>query len=346
MRRLLLLACLVLPASAFAGDVLLEGTVAGESDNAPLAGIEVSVLEPAGVATQPASSDAAGHFKLHLTVPSGYRHRSGYVVLRFGGTGIRQQDTYQQCDLSTASHCAIGTIRLAAPGGVSSLSPEERNRLRTHIALHGDALFVLPYRMIAAANSAGIDMELFRWALETSINTRIQELEQDLEIEQLGEPLPPLGLVTLEPDFAGLPLPKQRAVGEFVRALAVISGIGQWKQPDGDAARVNIQSNFFVMPPATGEQTRLLRVRDTDLPAAAVNSLELADQLSPLWGHFALVAVAGREYERARAANDRPALERIRAYLIAERGRLGEEDSYRKNDLERLLRRVQEALQP
>ena len=55
--------------------------------------------------------------------------------------------------------------------------------------------------------------------------------------------------------------------------------------------------------------------------------------------------MAGREYERAAAANDRPALKRVRAYLIAERGRLSEEDSYRKNDLERLLRHVEEALQ-
>lgn len=345
MRRLLLFACLALPVSALARGVVLDGTVAGEPDSAPLAGVEVSILEPPGLASRPATSDAAGRFRLELAVPEGYRHRSGYVVLRFARTGLRQQDIYQQCNLGKTTHCAAGTVGLAAPGGTSALSAGEQERLRTHIAAQGNALFLTPYRVIAAAGTDGIDMELFRWALETAINTRIQELEQDLEVEQLDAPLPPVGLVSLEPDFAGLPLPKQQAVGEFVSALAVISGIGQWKAANGAGEQVSIQSSFFVMPPAAGKQSRLLQVRDANLPAAAVNSIELADQLSPLWGHFALIAVAGREYERAAAANDRPALKRVRAYLIAERARLSKEDSYRKNDLERLLRHVQEALQ-
>lgn len=100
------------------------------------------------------------------------------------------------------------------------------------------------------------------------------------------------------------------------------------------------------MPPEAGSQTRLLRVRDADLPATAMNSIELADNLSPMWGYFALVAVAGREYVRAKAAGDTETLRRIRAYLIAERGRLREEEVYRKKDLDRLLERVQQELEP
>jgi hypothetical protein len=279
-----------------------------------------------------------------LTVPDTIEHRSGYIVLRFVKSGLQPQDIYQKCKLHTAQQCAVGTVVLPQSEGASALSTEEQNMLRVHRAPEGNALFVTPYRVVASPSEAAtIDMELFRFSLETAINTRIQELEEDHEVGQFSVPLPPVGLVSLERDFAGLPLPKQQAVGEYVSALAVISGIGQWKAAQG---LVSIQSNFFVMPPEAGSQTRLLRVRDADLPASAMNSIELADNLSPLWGHFALVAVAGREYVRAKAADDKQTLRRIRAYLIAERGRLGEEEIYKKKDLDRLLERVEGELEP
>jgi len=294
----------------------------------------------------PATSDSAGVFRLSLAIPGGFQHRSGYIVLHFEKSGMRTQDIYQRCDLSEAQRCDVGAVGLVEAEGASSLSNEEKNTLRSHIAARGNTLFVMPYHVIAAPETSGIDMELFRWSLETAINTRIQELEQDLKIQQLDELLPPIGLVSLEPNFEALPLPKQQAIGEFVSALAVISGIGQWKGSSEASEQVSIQSNFLVMPPASGSHTRLLRVRDADLPASTVNSIELADNLSPLWGHFALIAVAGRELERATAADDQEALKRIRAYLIAERGRLDEEETFKKNDLERLLARVEGAIRP
>ena len=343
MRLSLIALCLLLPGLVLARQVSITGEVTTESSAAPLAGVNVSILEPAGLLTQTVATDPAGQFRMPITVPEAIEHRSGYVVLRFEKDGLQRQDIYLKCDLRAAPQCAAGTVALPRSEGASALSEEEQDRLRPHRAPEGSALIVMPYRMIAPpSETAAIDMELFRFSLETAINTRIQELEQDHEVGQFSMPLPPVGLVALEKDFEDLPLHKQQAVGQYVSALAVISGIGQWRAAQD---LVSIQSNFFVMPPEAGSQTRLLRVRDADLPATAINSIELADNLSPMWGHFALVAVAGREYVRAKAAGDKENLRRVRAYLIAERGRLREEEIYKKKDLDRLLETVQQELE-
>jgi len=334
---------LLFPVLSFASNINIHGSIVSSAANKALSGVKVSLMEPFGFSSSITSTDHQGRFKLDLVRPQTLNLHSRFITLRFEKNGYQKSDQLHSCDLKTQNQCDIETIELYQLKQPTTLSQNEQEMLTNYTGNQGNSLFLIPYRMLPDDAPVQIDVELFVFALQSAINTRMQNLEEFLGV-QAFEPLPPIELQTLTETISRMSLGKRRSIGEYVTALAMISGMSQWKSNQGDNQQMSIYSNFLVMPTETGKNPRLLQVRDKGLSSEAVNSIELADQLSPLWGHFALLAIAGKEYARAAENGDKAVLERIRAYLIAEKATLQKEETFKLNDLNRLLAKIEGGL--
>lgn len=343
--RLMLLPLLIMPGSALAADYTIRGSVLSAPEDLPIAGVNIELVEPAGALSPSTISDENGNFSVTFSTPTSHNFHSPYIVFKYHKTGYHESVNYQQCDFNTSSVCKTDAIQLSKIQQPTDLSLEEQSQLAAHTNNTGNSLFLIPYRMLPDNAPSQIDQEIFAYALQSAITTRMQDLEEYLGV-QAFDPLPPIELRTLEQSLSITGLAKRRSIGQYVNALAMISGISQWKNGDGEQIKMNIYSDFLVVPAEQGKNSRLLQVRDKGLSSETVNSIELADQLSPLWGHFALLAIASKEYERATKNGDNSMLERIKAYLIAEKATLSKNETFKLNDLNRLLNKIDGRLYP
>ena len=342
-RRILFFLALLFPVFLLAAGINIQGVIVSNSANTPLPNVSVTLMEPAGFSSSTTSTDHQGRFNLDLIRPQNLNIHSRFITLRFEKQGFQKSDTLHSCNLKTENQCDIETIQLYQLKQPTSLTQDEQNILTSYAKNQGNSLFLIPYRMLPENAPVQIDLELFVFALQSAINTRIQDLEEFIGVQSF-EPLPPIELQTLTELISKMDLGKRRSIGKYVNALAMISGISQLKNIQAGDQQMSIYSEFLVMPVGGGKNSRLLQVRDKGLSSEDVNSIELADQLSPLWGHFALLAIAGKEYSRAMADGDVTALKRIRAYLIAEKATLKKDEALKLNDLKRLLAKIEGGL--
>lgn len=343
MTYILILISLLLPLMANAIEIDIQGVIVSGEQKKPIAGVKIDLLEPAIFSTQTTITNTQGEFNLHFNKPENINIYSRYITLRITKNGYLKLDTLHPCNLKSKQQCDLESVQLEKLKQPSNLSQQEQHDLSKLAANQGNSLFLIPFKVIPDDTPAQIDLELFAYALQSAINTRMQDLEEYLGV-QVFDPLPPIELQTLTQSLAATDLAKRRSIGEYIKALAMISGISQWKSSQNNDPKINLYSDFLVMPSESGKSPRLLQVRDKELTPDTINSIELADQLSPLWGHFALLAIAGKEVTRATISGDNSTLERIRAYLIAEKATLEKNDSYKLNDLNRLLARIEQRL--
>lgn len=88
------------------------------------------------------------------------------------------------------------------------------------------------------------------------------------------------------------------------------------------------------------------QVVDEGILVRELGSPSLSNKLNPLWAHNTLLAVCRREIVLAQARKDPEALERIRAYLLAERSQAGKYEKLKVQELNLLLGQIDGAAGP
>jgi|GEM_PF-4673827 len=341
-KRRLLLVLVMLPLLCSGREITLNGSVTAGPQHLPVAGVEVSLQDPPGLSGGRVQTDRNGNFRMQLRLSDDQPIDMPYLVLHLQGPRVLPMDIYQPCELEHTDQCQADPVNMPLQGNSSPLSDQERASLPQ--MLPGEyALLLTPYEMIPSNSPIRIDSRLFAASMRRTINTHLNELGSTPGTLPFDH-LPPVDMRTIGDNLSTAHLRKRQAIGEYSRALAVVSGLGEWKSQDGDTGRVTLSTEFLLIPPEPGGAAHLLEIRDPNLPAADVNSLELASHLSQLWKRFSLVALAERELARARQAGDRQALDRIYAYVVAQRGQLTAGERGKAAELTRLLRRIDEAL--
>lgn len=342
-----LLAAGMLASASAAADLTVSGSVVTGPDRTGVAGVQVDLEVRGRLVPDAARTDAAGRFEARVALPPGAIPASVAVTARYAKDGFDPLQAVEPCapGAAAAARCALRPAELVATAGLAALTEEELRTLAPLRSAEGSTLYLLEYQVLPPGPSAPrIDPNSLAVSLRMAIATAMDELYSDPALADY-DPLDAAGLVAVPPPVTATSPEKAKAVGERLNALGVVSGTGLVRADDGEPASVTMTSNLVLMPSGE-ERSRSLLVRDPELPAALLSSGELSLRLSPLWNQSAFLAVCRREFARARAQGDREGLERLRAYLVAERSRAGPDQGMQRADLDRLLRRVEQELGP
>jgi hypothetical protein len=344
-RALWLLAAGALASPAAAADLTVAGSVVTGPDRTPVAGVQVDLEVRGRLVPDAARTDAAGRFEARVPLPPGSVPASMAVAARYLKDGFDPLQAVEPCAPGggPGARCTLRPAELLATAGLAALTEEEIRILASLRSAEGSTLYLLEYQVLPPGPSAPrIDPNSLAVSLRMAIATAMDDLYADPALADY-DPLDAAGLVAVPPPVTAASPEKAKAVGERLNALGVVSGTGLLRGGGGEPPAVTMTSNLVLMP-AGEERSRSLLVRDPEIPAGLLSSGELSARLSPVWNQSAFLAVCRREFARARAQQDRRGLERLRAYLIAERSRAGPGQGMQRADLDRLLRRVEQEL--
>ncbi len=344
LNKALFLLAFVVPLICHAREVAVSGVATLGSTGRPATGVNVTLLEPPGLLAGSVKTDQQGRFRmnLHLTEDQGLVGRS--VALRFEGHGVHPINIiYRNCDLRTAVRCEEELVALplleddgSAPNSVIGNVPQ--------IPAGEYGLVLSPYEIVPPSSRRKIDTGLFASTMRRAINAHLTELGAAADLQGIGR-LPLLDIYTTDRPLARASLHARRVLGEMSGAIAVIAGQGQWAQePAGES--IALVTDFLLMPPTPTENPLFVEIKDPSTPLARFSSLDLADQLSPLWKRYSLVALAEWELERAIRTGDRHAMDRVYVYVAEERNRLSGAEKARAAELRGLLKRIDKARSP
>jgi hypothetical protein len=99
--------------------------------------------------------------------------------------------------------------------------------------------------------------------------------------------------------------------------------------------------------PFDAEATPIREVYSYTVPVAELQFPERYEQMGARWGFYTLMSLCVRELKVFKAAeppSERTRLERVRAYLLAERAQLPRDEPFKLHYIERLLGQVNQSL--
>lgn len=322
--------CLPPPGAAQAQSV--EGVVREQS---PLAGVAVQA-ELDGRALAGVSTDSAGRFSLPLG--TGARATSD-LLLSFTKKGFRQENRSLTVGAATAKPLDVVLLPLAGAGAITDA---DRKLLDPHRTLAGiGPLMFVPYTLTGGAlagNADELNLRL-RAQLQRLILTHVQTALPDADTRAIS--LTPLNVT------AATDLERLRTFGEYVNALAVISGLGIG-EGSGGAQKFEFSSNFVIIPRTNTFEPPVLTIVDI-VPAASVGRVSLDQHMSREWGRATVIALAVRDLKAAQSLSPparQNALKQVRRYLIAERANVGANEAVSARKLQQLLDQVNQDLEP
>ena len=301
----------------------LTGTVTAADK--PLADVAV-VAEADGRGFGNARTDAQGQFAIPLAPAGSARD----FAVTFGKTGFRSE--VRRLDRSAASRPL--QVKLLAATGPGAVSPQDEEKLRALITPAGTGpLMFVPYTLPGGGQAVAANQSL-RLQLERLIMTHVQSTVGGAGVSMTALPL------DANNDIARL-----QAIGEFVNALGVVSGMGL---DDGSGQSLELSSSFVIIPRAKLFEPPVLNIIDT-VPARRLGLSALDQSFSRMWGRATVFALAARDLKAAEALGDearRAELKRVRAYLVAERGAVGPSDAIGTARLNELIDRVSREVGP
>lgn len=230
-------------------------------------------------------------------------------------------------------------IELLPRTGQGAISDDVRKILEPAVTRVGTGpLVFVPYRLPAAAalGAAGELNERLRTQLQRLILTHVQLSVTDADTRDVA-----LAQINVE---AG-DLERLRTYGEFVNALAVVSGLGI---ADSGAQTIELASSFVIIPRATQFEPPVLTIVDT-LPAASIGRAALDQRMSREWGRATVIALAVRNLKDAQGLGGeqkRAVLQKTERFLVAELSDVGANDQLSARKLQQLLEQVRRELSP
>ena len=349
MRRtclLILLLITLLPHELQAQDGMLSVQVVSLPAENPLEGVRVDLFVQGRLQSPSPVTNAAGLLLFDLKHAARPDERKVTVSLSFHKDAFRRLNLTRECSVRGPSGCSDVEIKMEPVSGSSVLTQEEKNLLKDLVSNVGIALFLMPYQQLPANGEGQLSLDVLATSLDRAITTQIQALERGEPSGPRLEPLPAISLIPLSSEELAIPatnFEKLRNIGEYVQGLAVISGSAFAP----DTGRIEVSSNFLIIPGADAQVRQRQRVDDRDLPTP-LNPFELESRLSPAWGYNTLLALGLREYALAKAATEpaQPAqLLRMYRYLVAARADASERAGMELNDLNTLIELIERELQ-
>lgn len=318
--RLIALAALVAVAALAAVNAqTLSGTVV--SRGVPLADVAVTA-EADGRRLASVTTDAQGRFAIDVATS-----KARDFLLEFSRAGFRRD--VKVLDRSTLSR-PLQVVLLPA-SGPGAISPEDEQKLKALVTPAGTGpLMFVPYSLPAGTDAATASAlnERLRLQLQRLIITHVQA--PSVVADSRGVSLTPL------PVAANNDLERLRAVGEFVNALAVVSGIGI---DDAATPTIELASSYVIIPRGDLFEPPVLNIVDT-VPAQQIGRVALDQKMSRMWGRATVLALAARDLREAKSlpvAARKIELARVKRYLVAERADVGARDELGEAKLKELI---------
>jgi hypothetical protein len=359
MRLLTLIAAvLLLTGEALAQELFsgrIQGTVVtGSNTVRPLGEVAWSVEAQGKLVS--GKVDTSGRFEIDLPAlfPDWKAEAGKHLAVNFSKQGYEQVIWVLDCASVGQAECRDLKVKLTPlPGGrvgdkSIALDPDEIDTLDRYYRRTGRTLYLLPYSVAVPASGKTVE-DVAPVLLETFHSNIIDHL-QTLPV------IPPPQNITPPTDIGLQPLNKVRVTlmdtekiqlyGDYLNALAIIGGAGSVQRDAAGNEVVRVRFHYQTIP----FQEKFAPIREVvsfTAPAAELNFPELYEKVSARWGLYTLLALSVREvreFERTKPAGDRTKLERVRAYLVAERSQLRSDEPLKMQHIQKLLDLVDEKL--
>lgn len=327
--------------------------VTGVQTGEPLQGVTLSV-EAHGKLIPGGETDDAGRFDIDLTtLMPGWGSEDGRrLAVSFAKPGYEQVIWSLDCHGAGQSACHdLDVVLTPLPdSGVStlevSIDPDEIEVLDEHYRRSGLTLYFLP---LAASVALG-----------DAVATRILEALQDTITNHLQTlpVVPPPSDITPPPDVElvrldGLQVAltdagKIQLYGRYLKTLAMINSAVRIQRDANGAEVAQLTFHYRGIPFDLGA-TPIREIYSYTVPVAELHFPERYEQMGARWGFYTLLSLCIRELStfKARASpSDRTPLERVRAYLLAERSQLQRDEPLKLQIIEELLDLVNQHLGP
>lgn len=295
---------------------------------------DVSILvEVNGRRLTTVSTDAGGRFSFSLASGTG---PSSDVLISFSRAGFAPATRLVSARDAAARPLEIELLPRTGQGAISE---EVRKILEPAVTRVGTGpLMFVPYRLPADATLGTVSdlNQRLRMQLQRLILTHVQLSVPDADTRDIA-------LAQLNVEAADLE--RLRTYGEFVNALAMVSGLGI---ADGGTQTIELASSFVIIQRAPQFEPPVLTIVDT-VPAASIGRVALDQRMSKEWGRATVIALAVRDLKNAQGlsgAQKRAALEKTERFLVAELSDVGANDQLSARKLQQLLETVRRELSP
>ena len=185
---------------------------------------------------------------------------------------------------------------------------------------HGRTLYVAPYEVYPAANSAEkerlnaiFDRVLINHILSFRTALRLQNPPAEISVEKLNNPV---SLSNAE---------RIRGLGAALNALGIITGEGEVRAIQGGQLYVDLVSEFRVIPFLQSSREHRVQIQD-NIPSGDLSPFRISKNLKKFWGQKAMIALAVKELGTSTGATNEMRLREIRELLSAVRNTMTEED--------------------
>jgi len=133
-------------------------------------------------------------------------------------------------------------------------------------------------------------------------------------------------------------------LGDYLNALAMISGFGELMNDDQGKKEIYLKSNYVTIPAVEIMRPGKVTIKD-QFPARFLNSLQLGDHLNKYWGHHTALALCVQEFHRAmNPSKKKDQLKAVKDIIIASRSQLSGDNPLLGAEFTRLLDTVEKEL--
>ena len=331
----------------------ITGKVKDAQTNQLLKGVNLRV-EADGKLVPGKDTDDAGRFTIDLPRSTEVRHAENKkpMMVNFTKDGYEQIILVLDCHGAAQSAChhldEVVLTPLPDSGVLNAevtIDPYELDILDEHYPKdpkEAAALYFLPLTGSDALRQA---VEPMLQTFQQSITDHFQALPVVPPPEDITSP-PVAELVTL--NDLEVPLEdaeKIQLYGRYLKALAMINSTGNiWLEDGAEVAQLTfhyrtIQFNAAFAP--------IREIYSYKVPVAHLQSLYRYEQMSARWGFYTLLALCIRDlrvFQVEASLSNRTKLERVRAYLLAERAQLPRNEPLKREYIDKLLSLVNHEL--
>ena len=331
---------LLFSVSAMAGKFQgrLAGEVVDERSDAKISGVKISLQAKGIWKSDLPESGSNGQFDFDLNqIFPGSNLKGSTITLTFEKQGYEPQNMLLNTDSDRENWDRLD-IRLIKIREIPKISEEQSKKIEKYVSEKGKTLFLLSYQFTEADQP--LKLQLFAQNLLESITAGLKTTIQaapGVEMDVSIQPIPEISITATN-------IEQQYQLGDYLNALAVISGFGELLTDEQGKAEVYLKSNYITIPAVQILHPGKITIRD-QFPARFLNSLQLGDHLNKYWGHHTALAICVQEFHKAMTpSKNEDQLKIVKQLIIASRSQLSGDNPLLGAEFTRLLENVEKEL--
>lgn len=319
--------------SAMAG--IFQGSVAGvvvdERSSKKISGVAITLQAKGIWKSNLPATQSNGQFDLDLEqiLPQVDLNRST-ITLIFDKPGYDQFIIVLNTESDRENWDQL-EIRLFKPQGTAAISEEQSKKIEKYVSQKGKTLYLLPYYLAKADDS--LMLQLFAQNLLDSITASLKTTVQAAPGVEMDVSIQPLSDISI----TSTNIEQHHQIGEFLNALAMISGMGELLTDGHGKEEVYLRSNYVTIPAVERLRPGSVTIKD-QFPSQLLNSLQLSAHLNKYWGHHTALAICVQEFHRAMIpGRNKDQLRTVEKLIIASRSQLSGDNPQLKAQFDKLL---------